>query len=59
MASSNRVVGTPSELNAVADALDESKVSIVTLDGSYENAKKYGVSTEALIANTVAAADEE
>ena len=59
MASSNRVVGTPSELNAVADAFDESKVSIVTMDGSYENAVKYGVSTEALISNTLSAIGDD
>ena len=59
MASSNRVVGTISEMETVANLIDESGVTIKTMDGSYEFVKKFGTSPEMLIANTLAATEDE
>lgn len=53
MASTNRVVGTVSEMETVANLIKNSGVSIVTMDGSYEHLQLYATSTEALIAETL------
>ena len=59
MQSSKIVVGTFAELNEITDLIEESGVTIKTVDGSYENAVQYGMSPEALIAQTLATIDEE
>lgn len=59
MASSNRVVGTASEMESIAELIDQSGVKIHTMDGSYEMATQYGASPEMLIAQTMATADED
>ena len=59
MQSSKIVVGTFSEVNEIADLIADSGVTIRTTDGSYEAVAQYGVSTEALIAQTLATSDEE
>ena len=59
MQSSKIVVGTFAELNEITGLIEESGVTIKTVDGSYENAVQYGMSPEALIAQTLATIDEE
>lgn len=59
MASTNRVVGTISEMETVTNLIEKSGVTIKTMDGSFEDVQKYGVSTLALITETMAAIDEE
>lgn len=53
MSSSNRIVGTASELKTVVDIIKDSGVSIATMDGSYERVQLYGTSPEALVAVTL------
>lgn len=59
MASTNRVVGTASELESIAELVNQSGVIIHTMDGSYEMATQYSTSPEMLIAQTLAVADED
>ena len=59
MASSNRVVGTASELESITELMNQSGVIIHTMDGSYEMATQYGSSPEMLIAQTLADIDED
>lgn len=59
MASSNRVVGTASELESITELMNQSGVIIHTIDGSYEMVAQYGSSPEMLIAQTLADADED
>lgn len=59
MASTNRVVGTASELESITELMNQSGVIIHTMDGSYEMATQYGSSPEMLIAQTLADADED
>lgn len=58
MASTNRVVGTYKELTEVSELIESAGVTIATMDGSFEDVQKFGASTEALIANTMATIDE-
>ena len=59
MASSNRVVGTASELESITELMNQSGVIIHTMDGSYEMVAQYGSSPEMLIAQTLADTDED
>lgn len=59
MASTNRVVGTVSEMETVADLIKDSGVSIATMDGSFEKVQRYGASPSMLIATTLSAIDDE
>ena len=59
MASSNRVAGTYQEVAEVAELIEESGITITTMDGSYENVLKYGADPSVLISNTLSAADDE
>ena len=59
MASSNRVVGTREELEAINEMLNDAGVTIVTMDGSYEQLQKYGVSGIELIQSTLSSCDED
>jgi DNA invertase Pin-like site-specific DNA recombinase len=59
MVSSNRVAGTISEMETIADLIEESGVNIATMDGSYELVQKHGATPTMLIANTLAAIDNE
>lgn len=53
MASTNRVVGTVKEITAVTELIESASVKIVTIDGSYEFIKKYGISGSDLIYRTL------
>lgn len=55
MVSTNRIVGTVSELQEVKKALDESDISIVTMDGSYE----YGLGPDFVLASIWSLAGQE
>ena len=59
MASSNRVVGTREELEAITELLNDAGVTIVTMDGSYEQLQRYGVSASALIESTLSSCDDD
>lgn len=59
MASSNRVVGTLNEVTAVAELLENAGVTIATMDGSFEEVQRCGVSPSMLIATTLSAIDDE
>ena len=59
MVSSNRVVGTASELESIAELVDKSGVIIHTMDGSYEYAEQHHTSPEAIMASTLAGFDAE
>lgn len=59
MASANRVVGTHKELAEVAELIEKSGVTIKTMDDSFESVQKYGFSLSSLIADTLAAIDEQ
>ncbi len=54
MASSNRVVGTASEMESIAELVNKSGVIIHTMDGSYEYADQYHTTPEAMMASTLA-----
>ena len=57
MASTNRVVGTLKELTEVTELIEGSRVTVATMDGSFEFAQKFGVSPEALFADTLSDMD--
>lgn len=59
MASSNRVVGTREELEVINEMLNDAGVTIVTMDGSYEQLQKYGVSGIELFQSTLSCCDED
>ena len=59
MVSSNRVVGTTSEMESIAELIDKSGVKIHTMDGSYEYAERYHTTPEAIMASTLAGFDTE
>ena len=59
MASSNRVVGTASELESITELMNQSGVIIHTMDGSYEYADQYHTTPEAIIASTLAGFDAD
>ena len=59
MASSNRVVGTTSEMESIAELIDKSGVKIHTMDGSYEYADRYHTTPEAIMASTLAGFDAD
>ncbi len=59
MASSNRVVGTSSELESITELVNQSGVIIHTMDRSYEAVAKHGLSPEMLITQTLADAADD
>ena len=59
MASSNRVVGTASEMESIAELVNKSGVIIHTMDGSYEYADQYHTTPEAIMASTLAGFDAD
>lgn len=58
MVTSNRVIGTVSELEVVSELIEKNGVKIKTLDSSYENAEKIPF-IEKLIAQTIASVNED
>ena len=59
MASTNRVVGTYKELATVTELIEGAGVTIATMDGSFEEVQRCGVSPSMLIATTLSAIDDE
>lgn len=59
MASSNRVVGTREELEAINELLNDAGVTIITMDGSYEQLQKYGVFGTGLVESTLSYCDDD